>query len=76
MVSFCKFPGHMKLPGSHIWKISPTKLNSHESPFSRNLVATKVWFGSCQTRAWQLPNSALAVAKRGSGSNRKTNHTK
>jgi hypothetical protein len=31
------------------------------------LSAAKLGFGSCQTRAWHLPNSGLAAAKPNSG---------
>ena len=28
-----------------------------------SLAAAKLWFGSCQTRVWQLPNSGLAAGQ-------------
>ena len=71
MVSFCKLPGDMKLPGSHIWKISPKNRNhlnrhSHEIRWLSNsgLAAAKLGLGSCQTRIWRLPSAGLAATER------------
>ena len=39
----------------------------HYPPIYYPIYAAKLWFGSCQTRVWQLPNSGLAAAKLGFG---------